>query len=44
MMPNITRGDRMDGLLVYLAGEGRHNEHTEVHTAAGDSAVVTMYG
>ncbi len=43
-MPNITRGDRMDGLLVYLAGEGRHNEHTDQHLVAGDAAVLTMYG
>jgi len=44
MIPNITRGDRMSGLMVYLAGEGRENEHTEQHLVAGDSAIVTMYG
>ncbi len=33
-----------DGLMVYLAGEGRENEHTEQHLVAGDSAIVTMYG
>ncbi len=27
-MPNITRGDRMSGLVTYLVGGGRHNEHT----------------
>ena len=44
MMPNISRGDRMGGLMVYLAGEGRSNEHEEQHLVAGNSAVVTMYG
>lgn len=44
MIPNITRGDRMSGLMVYLAGEGRENEHTEQHLVAGDSAIVSMYG
>lgn len=42
-MPNITRGDRMSGLLVYLAGPGRANEHTEPHLVAGDSAVMTWF-
>ena len=44
MMPNITRGGRMSGLMVYLAGGGRHNEHQEQHLVAGNSAVMTMYG
>ncbi len=42
-MPNITRGSRMSGLLVYLAGEGRHNEHTDPHLVAGDSAVMAWH-
>tara|TARA_R110000868_G_C10971406_1_gene770031 strand:+ start:722 stop:1423 length:702 start_codon:yes stop_codon:yes gene_type:complete len=44
MMPNVTRGDRMGGLLSYLAGEGRRNEHTEPHLVTGDSATFTFYG
>ncbi|TFB90006.1 relaxase/mobilization nuclease domain-containing protein [Cryobacterium luteum] len=44
MMPNIRRGDRMGGLMVYLAGDGRHNEHEDQHLVAGDSAIMTMYG
>jgi hypothetical protein len=44
MMPNISRGDRMGGLMVYLAGAGRSNEHEEQHLVAGDSAIVTMHG
>ncbi|MCH8614404.1 relaxase/mobilization nuclease domain-containing protein [Arsenicicoccus dermatophilus] len=43
MMPNITRGDRMGGLLVYLAGPGRRNEHTEPHLVAGDPALMAWY-
>ena len=42
-MPNITRGERMGGLLVYLAGPGRHNEHTDPHLVAGDSAVMAWH-
>lgn len=44
MMPNVTRGGRMGGLMVYLAGDGRHNEHQEQHLVAGDSAIMAMYG
>jgi hypothetical protein len=43
-MPNVTRGDRMGGLLSYLAGEGRSNEHTEPHLVNGDSATFTFFG
>ena len=42
-MPNVVRGDRMAGLLVYLAGPGRHNEHEEPHLVAGDGALMTWY-
>ncbi|EGJ77914.1 putative relaxase/mobilization nuclease family protein [Streptomyces sp. Tu6071] len=31
MNPNITRGSRIHGLLAYLYGPGRHNEHTDPH-------------
>jgi hypothetical protein len=44
MMPNVTRGDRMGGLLSYLAGEGRANEHTEPHLVNGDAATFTFFG
>ncbi len=43
MMPNVVRGDRMSGLMVYLAGPGRHNEHDEPHLVAGDDALMTWY-
>lgn len=39
MMPNITRGSRMAGLVMYLAGPGRANEHTNPHVVAGDELV-----
>lgn len=40
MMPNITRGARMSGLMSYLAGPGRSNEHSEPHLVAGDAAIM----
>ena len=43
MMPNITRGDRMGGLMVYLAGPGRANQHTEPHLVAGDPALMAWH-
>ena len=33
----------MGGLMVYLAGPGRRNEHTEPHLVAGDSAMMTWH-
>lgn len=44
MMPNITRGDRFDGLLSYLVGKGRSNEHTDQHMIAGDADLFRFYG
>lgn len=43
MMPNITRGDRAGGLMVYLASEGRHNEHHDPHLVAGDSQIMAWH-
>ncbi|MGI8412388.1 MAG: relaxase/mobilization nuclease domain-containing protein [Solirubrobacteraceae bacterium] len=43
MIPNITRGGRMGGLLVYLAGPGRGNEHSEPHLVAGDPGVMAWH-
>lgn len=34
-MPNITRGGNARGLMVYLLGPGRANEHTDQHILAG---------
>lgn len=44
MIPNITRGGQMGGLMVYLAGEGRSNEHEEQHLVAGDAAIMAQHG
>lgn len=43
MMPNVVRGDRMAGLMTYLVGAGRANEHTEPHLVAGDDAMMAWY-
>jgi len=43
MMPNITRGARVSGLMAYLAGPGRSNEHTEPHLVAGDTAIMAWH-
>lgn len=43
-MPNVVRGGRMAGLLAYLVGPGRHNEHTEPHLVGGDGALMTWHG
>jgi hypothetical protein len=44
MMPNVTYGANMAGLMTYLVGEGRQNEHTEQHLVAGDPAIMAMHG
>ena len=43
MMPNVVRGDRMAGLMTYLVGPGRANEHTEPHLVAGDDALMVWH-
>src|SRR5699024_10588747 len=43
MMPNITRGDRMAGLMVYLVSPGRANEHEDQHLVAGDGPLVAWH-
>jgi hypothetical protein len=43
-MPNITTGSRMGGLMVYLAGDGRANEHTDQHLVAGTASIMAMHG
>lgn len=44
MIPNIVRGERMAGLMTYLAGPGRANEHTEPHIVAGGDAIMLLHG
>ncbi len=43
MMPNVVRGDRMAGLMTYLVGPGRSNEHEEPHLVAGDGPLMTWF-
>jgi hypothetical protein len=46
MIPNITRGSRMTGLMLYLAStdaDRTKNSHTEPHLVAGDPAVMAWY-
>lgn len=43
MMPNVVRGDRMTGLLTYLVGPGRSNEHAEPHLVAGDAPMMSWF-
>lgn len=44
MIASISRGGDIGGLMTYLSGPGRSNEHTEQHLIAGDAAVMTIYG
>lgn len=39
MIPNITKGERMVGLLAYLQGPGKANEHTYPHVVGGHDFV-----
>lgn len=43
MIPKVSRGDRASGLLAYLVGPGRANEHTDPHLVAGDPAVMAWH-
>ncbi|MFF2088574.1 relaxase/mobilization nuclease domain-containing protein [Nocardia sp. NPDC058176] len=43
MIPNITRGGSMAGLMTYLVGPGRGNVHTEPHLVTGDSAIMAWH-
>lgn len=40
MIPNIVKGKKMYGLVNYLMGEGRANEHTAQHVIGGSESVV----
>lgn len=44
MIPNVVKGSDMRGLIRYLAGEGRENEHTNPHVIGGDSHLVHWHG
>lgn len=44
MMPNVTRGSKTVGLMLYLVGGGRSNEHSEPHLVGGDPTVTAWLG
>jgi hypothetical protein len=44
VIPNVTKGDDMRGLLRYLAGPGRGNEHVDPHIVAGDRHLTAWHG
>ncbi|MEG9250326.1 relaxase/mobilization nuclease domain-containing protein [Arthrobacter sp. Soc17.1.1.1] len=46
MIPNITRGSRMSGLMVYLTStdaDKTKNAHTDPHLVAGDAAIMAWH-
>ncbi|SEJ78526.1 Relaxase/Mobilisation nuclease domain-containing protein [Arthrobacter sp. yr096] len=46
MIPNITRGSRMGGLMVYLTStdaDKTKNSHSDPHLVAGDAALMAWY-
>ncbi|MDO5049362.1 MAG: relaxase/mobilization nuclease domain-containing protein [Actinomycetaceae bacterium] len=44
MIPNIVDGGDMGGLMRYLVGPGRANEHTEPHLVAGSRTIMNRWG
>lgn len=43
-MPNVVRGERMAGLMTYLVGPGKRNEHENPHVVAGDPGTMAWDG
>lgn len=44
MIPKVSRGSRLLGLMAYLVGPGLANEHSDPHLVAGDAALMTWHG
>lgn len=44
MIPHVTKGRSMRGLIGYLYGAGRHNEHTDQHAVASSGALWIEWG
>ena len=42
MIPNVTRGGKTHGVLVYLVGKGKREEHHAPHLVAGSPEAVRM--
>lgn len=43
MIVKISRGAKVTGLMSYLAGPGKSNEHTDPHLVAGDYAIMAWH-
>ena len=44
MIPNVTRGGRTVGVLVYLVGKGKREEHQDPHLVAGSPEAFLRWG
>ena len=42
MIPNVTRGGKTHGVLIYLVGKGKREEHHDPHLVAGSPEAVRM--
>jgi hypothetical protein len=42
MIPNITRGGDVRGVITYLVGTGRREEHVDPHLVAGSAEAVML--
>lgn len=43
MIPKVTKGSRPFGILAYLVGPGRHNEHNDPHLVAGSPVLMAWF-
>lgn len=43
MIPKVTKGSRPFGLMRYLVGPGRHNEHSEPHLVNGSPTIMAWH-
>ncbi|WP_104181705.1 relaxase/mobilization nuclease domain-containing protein [Arthrobacter sp. B0490] len=43
MIPNITKGSRTVGLMKYLVGPGKRNEHTDPHLVTGSPVIMSWF-
>ncbi|MFS3130650.1 relaxase/mobilization nuclease domain-containing protein [Nocardioides sp. Bht2] len=44
MIPNVVKGGNMYGLIHYLRGPGKFNEHENPHVVGGDDFLTAWYG
>ena len=42
MIPNVTRGAKTHGVLMYLVGKGKREEHENPHLVAGSPEAMGM--